>query len=67
MCHRHTTAYEKATSPPILSFPPGSSPGQALMGGKGPLTRTPPPSEGEDTGGGDFLRKAAVRPGRVEG
>ncbi len=35
MHHRHTTAYEKTTSPPILTFP--------LMGGKGHLTQTPPP------------------------
>ena len=50
-------AYENATSPPILTFPPGSSPGQALMGGKGHLTQTPPPSEGEDTGGGGFSKE----------
>ena len=49
MCHWHTTAHEKATSPPILTFP--------LMGGRDTSRGLLPPSEGEDTGGGDFLRK----------
>ncbi len=36
----HTTADEKASLPPILTFP--------LMGGRDTLTGTPPPLEGED-------------------